>query len=113
VVSGSGEADLAWFGGEGNCFADNRFETSKPSDIEQLLPCSGPPTVQQTDALDLQKYVDATKPSSVNYRTAKTPKPPKLKGMKNPEGAKARPASKIVVRVDIDSVKLPRRPKGL
>jgi plastocyanin len=112
VVSGSGEADLAWFGGEGNCFADNRFETSKPSNIEQLLPCSGPPTVQQTDQLDLQKYIDATKPGSVNYRTAKTPKPPKLPGMKNPEDAKARPANKIVVKVDIDTVKLPRRPKN-
>ena len=112
VVSHSGEADLAWFGGTGNCFADNTFKTSKPSNIEQLLPCSGPPTVQQTDALDLQKYVDATKPGSVNYRTAKTPKPPKLKGMRNPSGARARPADKIVVKVDIDAIKLPRRPKN-
>jgi plastocyanin len=113
VVSDSGEADLAWFGGEGNCFADNRFTTSKPSNIEQLLPCSGPPTVQQTDTLDLQKYVDATKPASVNYRTAKTPKPPRLRGMKNPAKAKARPADAIVVEVDVDAIELPRRPKNL
>jgi plastocyanin len=112
VVSASREADLAWFGGEGNCFAGNRFTTSKPSNIEQLLPCSGAPKVQQTDALDLQKYLDASKPGSANYRTAKTPKPPKLKGMKDPEGAKARPANKIVVKVDIDAIKLPRRPKS-
>jgi hypothetical protein len=112
VVSDSREADLAWFGGKGNCFADNTFRTSKPSNIEQLLPCSGPPTVQQTDQLDLQKYVDATKPGSVSYRTAKTPKPPKLKGMKNPAGAKARPADTIVVKVDVDAIKLPRRPKN-
>jgi plastocyanin len=112
VVADSGEADLAWFGGEGNCFADNRYKTSKPSNIEQLLPCSGPPTVPQTDTLDLQKYIDATKPGSVNYRTARTPKPPKLRGMKNPEGAKARPATNIVVKVDIDEIKLPRKPKN-
>jgi Right handed beta helix region len=112
VVSDSGEADLAWFGGEGNCFADNTFETSKPSNIEQLLPCSGPPTVTQTDQLDLQKYIDATKPASVSYRKALTPKPPKLRGMKHPAHARARPANKIVVKVDVDAIKLPRRPRN-
>ncbi len=111
VVSDSREADLAAFGGDGNCFADNRFETSKPAKIEQALPCSGPATVAQTDPLDIQKYVDPDKPKSVSYRTAKTPKPPKLRGMKHPEDAKARPANKIVVKVDLDAVKLPRRPK--
>ena len=46
-----------------------------------------------TDALDLQKYLDATKPKSVDYRKAKTPKPPQAAGHEEPaSGAKARPA---------------------
>ena len=41
VVSKSATADLAAFGGDGNCFTGNTFTTSKPSNIEQVLPCSG------------------------------------------------------------------------
>lgn len=111
VVANSREADLAWFGGEGNCFADNTFETSKPSNIEAVLPCTGT-GVEATDALDLQKYIDAQKPASVNYRTAKTPKPPKLPGMKNPEDAKARPAVRLVVDVDVESIRTPKLPRA-
>ncbi len=110
VVSGSGEADLAWFGGTGNCFEGNRFTTSKPSNIEHVLPCAGTP-VPATDALDLQKYLDATKPKSVGYSKARTPKPPKLPGMKKPATAKARPAVGIVIRVNLAAVKTPRAPK--
>ena len=111
VVGNSREADLAWFGGEGNCFADNEFETSKPSNIEAVLPCSGP-GIEPTDALDLQKYIDAQKPASVNYRTAKTPKPPRLPGMKNPKDAKARPAVRIEIDVDVESIRTPRLPRA-
>lgn len=110
VVSNS-TADLAWFGGDGNCFADNRFTTSKPSNIEAVLPCAGAP-VPATDALDIQQYLDAPKPPSVDYRKAKTPKPPRLPGMKHPSSAKARPAVKIVVKVDADAVKTPRAPRS-
>lgn len=109
IVSDSGEADLAWFGGEGNCFADNRYKTSKPSNIEAVLPCAGA-GVPQTDALDLQKYIDASKPKSKDYRTAKMPKPPRLAGMKNPAAAKARPANRIVVKVDVASIRTPPVP---
>jgi hypothetical protein len=111
VVSNSHEADLAWFGGDGNCFADNRFTTSKPSNIEAVLPCSGTP-VPATDSLDLQKYLDASKPNSVDYRKAKTPKPPKLAGMKNASGAKAKPAVGIVIKVDVNAVPTPRAPRS-
>ena len=101
VVRGSDEGDLAAFGGDGNCFAGNKFETSKPSNIEQVLPCTGT-GVPATDQLDLQKYLDASKPPSVDYRKAKTPSPPRLAGMKNPAKAAARPAVRIVVKVDVD-----------
>ena len=110
VVSNS-TADLAWFGGAGNCFEKNQFTTSKPSNIEAVLPCAGTP-VPATDALDIQQYLEAKHPPSVNYRKAKTPKPPKLPGMKHPAGAKARPATHIVVKVDVAKVKTPRAPRS-
>jgi hypothetical protein len=110
-VTGSDEADLAWSLGEGNCFADNRFETSKPSDIEAVLPCTGT-GIPAADQLDLQKYLDAQKPGSVNYRTAKTPKPPKLPGMKKPAKAKARPAVGLVVDVDVEAIRTPKLPRA-
>ncbi len=111
AVQRSGEADLALFGGEGNCFSDNRFATSKPSKIEQVYPCRGA-GVPPTDQLDIQKYLDASKPASVDYRKAKTPKPPRLRGMRNAATAKARPATHIVVAVDLATISLPKLPSA-
>lgn len=111
VVSDSREADLVWSGGEGNCFAGNRFITSKPSNIERALPCVGTP-VPATDQLDPQKYLDATKRPSVNYRKANIPKAPRLRGMKHPTRAKARPAIRIVVDVNVMAVRTPKAPHG-
>ena len=120
VVRDSGEADLATFGGEGNCFADNRFSTSKPSKIEQTNPCPpGTQGIPPTDVLDLQKYIDATKPPSVDYKIAKTPKPPKLANMPNASSAKAVPAVGIAARVkawikkEQAKVRTPKAPKDL
>lgn len=109
LVSDSREADLAWSGGEGNCFAGNRFTTSKPSNIEAALPCVGTP-VPLTDRLDLSSR-DATQPRSVNYRRARTPNPPRLPGMAHPARARARPAVAIVVDVDVLAVPTPKAPK--
>ena len=74
-----------------------------------MLPCTGT-GVPATDALDLQKYLDATKPKSVDYTKAKTPKVPKQPGMKHAATAKARPAIGIVIKVNLDAVKTPRAP---
>ena len=114
IVSESGEGDLATFGGEGNCFSDNVFKTSKPSNIEQVHPCPTGVGVPATDELDLQKYIDASKPPSVDYKIAKTPKPPVLAGMKNPKGAKAVPAVGIKAEVNkwkkanLKSIRMPK-----
>lgn len=108
VVSDSRIADLAWFGGDGNCFASNEFTTSQPTDIEAVLPCEGTP-VPATDQFDLSPYLDESKPDSVDYRRAKYPKPPKLRGMKNPAKARARPAVGIVVDVDVMAIEPPPR----
>lgn len=109
VVSKSGEADLAWFGGTANCFGGNQFTSSKPSNIEAVLPCTGT-AVPATDQLDLQKYLDASKPKSVDYTKAKTPKVPKQPGMKHAATAKARPATGIVIKVNLAAIKTPRAP---
>ncbi len=114
TVSDSGEGDLATFGGEGNCFSKNVFKTSKPSNIEEVLPCPTGVGIPATDQLDLQKYIDASKPPSVDYKIAKTPKPPVLAGMKNPKGAKALPALGIKAEVknwmkaNLKSIKTPK-----
>jgi hypothetical protein len=109
VVSGSRVADLAWTGGTGNCFAGNRFATSTPSNIQAVLPCSGP-SVPATDQLDVHQHFGATEPPSVDYRTARIPKAPRLRGMKHPAHARPRPAVGIVVDVDVMGVPLPPRP---
>ncbi len=109
LISRSGVGDLGWFGGSGNCFSDNTYKTSKPSNIEAVLPCTGTP-VPATDSLDIQKYLDAKHPKSRNYRTAPTPKPRQLAGMKNAALAKARPAVGIVVKVNVDKVPTPKAP---
>lgn len=111
VVSNSGTADLAEFGGEGNCFAGNRFTTSKPTNIERVMPCTGP-AVPATDQFDVQPFLDENKPKSVDYRKAPTPKPPRLPGMRNAKSAKARPAVGIVVKVNVDAVPTPRAARG-
>jgi plastocyanin len=107
VVSNSGQADLGSFGGEGNCFAGNRFTKSKPTDIERVMPCSGP-AAPATDEFDVQPFLDENKPKSVDYRKAPTPKPPRLRGMRHPTTAKARPAVGIVVKVNVEDVRTPR-----
>ena len=120
VVRDSGEADLATAGGEGNCFANNKFTKSKPSNIEQTNPCPpGTKGTEPTDQLDLQKYIDATKPPSVDYKIAKTPAPPKLASMPNASSAKAAPAVGIAAKVkawikkEQGKVKTPKAPKDL
>ncbi len=108
VVSGSGLADLGVIGGEGNCFAGNTFKTSRPVNIESVLPCpaSGVPGADQ---LPPDPFL-ADKPPAVGYRKAKTPRPPRLRGMRNPATAPAQPAVGIVIAVDLATIKLPPAP---
>ncbi|MBM3673743.1 MAG: plastocyanin [Actinobacteria bacterium] len=105
VVEGSGLADLGTLGGDRNCFAGNTFETSRPANIEQVYPCPNAVPAPQ-DQLPPDPFL-ADKPPSVDYRKAKTPKPPKLPGMRNPAKARPRSAVDIVIAVDVDAVELP------
>ena len=91
MVTKSAIGDLASVGGDGNCFAGNTF-THVASRRTSSRCCRAPGTgIPATDALDIQQYLDAKKPPSIDYRKAKTPPPPKLPGMKNPKTAKAQP----------------------
>ncbi len=65
-----------------------------------------------TDQLDIQQYLDAKHPKPVDYRKAKTPKPPRLPGMRHPATAKAQPAVGIVVDVNVDAVQTPKAPSS-
>lgn len=112
VVSDSREADIAFFGGEKNCFEGNTFGTSKPSNLEQVSPCTGT-GIPATDELDIQKYIDASKPASVDYKTAPTIALPKLEGMKDPATAKAEPATNVPKKVDLAAIKVPTKPADL
>src|SRR5262249_37743219 len=103
AVANSGYADLGEVGGGGNCFAGNRVTTSKPTNIEQVMPCTGT-GVPATDEFDVGPFLDENKPKSVDYRTAPTPKPPRLPGMKKATSAPPRPAVGIVVKVNPENV---------
>ena len=110
AVSRSRQADLIWSGGDGNCFAGDGNSTSRPTNIEAVLPCTGTPTAA-TDQLDLDQYFNAPKPRSVDYRKAPIPRPPRLPGMRRPARTKARPAVGIVVNVDVMAIPLPKPPE--
>jgi plastocyanin len=98
----------------GNCFADNTFSTSAPTDIEELLPCDGEGsgadwTLGALDALRWLEDVD-TEPASIDYATAPTPEPPILEGMPDATEAPAQPATNMPPEVDIASIVVPDRP---
>ena len=104
VVETSGIADLAvatadLFGtGEttetlGNCFADNTFTTSAPTNVEALAPCEGTGAGDWTaGALDLLALFGqpATAPPDDTYRT--TPEPPEQENMPD---ARTKPAERF------------------
>lgn len=107
VVSDSDMADLGILGGTGNCFAGNKFSTSQPPNIEVVRPCpnQAEPSVEE---ISPGPFLE-DKPPSVDYRKAKTPKPPKLPGMRRPLRARVRPAVGIVIAIDVDAIKLPSK----
>ncbi len=125
VVEGSGAADLALSAlasdlsivdptDLGNCFADNTFTTSAPTDIEALVPCDGQGSGGDYLAGDLNIVTwlaDAdTAPPSVDYETAPTPEPPLLDGMPDAATAPAQPAVNMPPTIDLDAITVPAKP---
>ena len=78
VVEGSGHADLALVfsnANQGNCFADNEYTTTAPSDLERKLPCTGRPITDLTaGAIAPSTLLDRDEPAGKPY--AAQPVPP-------------------------------------
>jgi plastocyanin len=100
----------------GNCFSDNTFTTSAPTDIELLLPCDGSGSGGDWKQGDLEvvKWIADfnTAPPSVDFKTAATPVPPRLDGMPDPATAPAAPATNVPPKIDIASIPVPPKPAG-
>ncbi len=112
-VSGSGVADLALqasfdtvnIADDPNCFADNTFSTSAPSDIEAVAPCEGE-GIEPTDQLDLAEYLDADYPEGPSYQDV--PAPPDQPNMPDAETAPPRPATDVPMKIDVDAIETPK-----
>lgn len=89
-------------GVQGNCFADNDFLTSFPADIEQVAPCGAPGGKDLPD-IDLDKL--AMGPPGVDYKSVVAPPPQPT--MPDAATAPARPATDLVIDVDVEAIALP------
>jgi plastocyanin len=109
VARGSSHADLAAVlvdPGAGNCFADNTFGTSAPTDIEVLMPCEGAGSGDPAaGALSPEVFLDVSKnPSGRSYKD--TPVPRRQRNMPRARTAPARPAG-APPAVDVAAITLP------
>jgi hypothetical protein len=109
TVRGSRNADLAAVlvaPDAGNCFADNTFGTSAPTDIETLMPCEGVGTGDPAaGALSPDLFLDVSKnPKGRRYRD--TPVPRRQRNMPRARTAPARPAG-APPAVDVAAITLP------
>jgi len=94
----------------GNCFADNTFSTSAPTDVEALAPCEGEGSGGDwtAGAIDLVALMTAVQPPSGDYKT--TPVPGPQEQMPDADSAPARPATDGPPDVDLDAIEVPSRP---
>ena len=103
-----------------NCFADNTFTTSSPSDLEALAPCvDGKPgegsggdwTANPLDVASWPTEV-ATRPSAVPYEQAELPPLEPQENMPDAATAPAAPATDMPRAVDVDAIGVPDAPTG-
>ena len=86
--------------GGGNCFIDNTFTSSKPADIERLLPCDA-----TAGSFDVPAPLSLTAPPKVDYRAVPVPddQPPMpTNERRSTAGAGPVPA------IDVSTIGLPR-----
>jgi hypothetical protein len=86
-----------------NCFSGNRFTTSDPDRLEDLLPCGG-----QARAWTEGRYVPLASPPGRDVRSM--PLPPSQPSMPDAATAPARPATGIPTFPDPDTIRVPPRP---
>jgi nitrous oxidase accessory protein NosD len=123
VVEGSGVADIAVGTADllnkgettdtlRNCFSDNTFGTTAPTDLEALAPCDGTGNGGSWDAgaLDLIGLLGtpAEAPAADAYKT--TPEPPEQPNMPDATTAPAQPATDVPEKVDLASIAVPDKP---
>ncbi|MFM8382783.1 MAG: hypothetical protein ACKOA6_12445, partial [Actinomycetota bacterium] len=95
----------------GNCFEDNVFATTAPTNLVTLSPCSGLDAAGDWLTGDLNVIswlVDAeTAPPSVDWKTANLPERPILENMPDAAGAPAVPASAVPPTIDLAAIAVP------
>ncbi len=120
VLSDNRGADLAVASAGGdistfdNCWADNTFATSAPTDVESLAPCDQPVATTGWDVGTLNValwLVEAeTRPPAQPYDTAPTPEPEPQENMPDAATAPAHPATDVPFAVDLDAITVPAEP---
>ena len=95
----------------GNCFEDNVFTTTAPTNLVTLSPCSGLDAAGDWLTGDLNVIswlVDAeTAPPSVDWKTANLPERPILENMPDAADAPAVPASAVPPTIDLAAIAVP------
>jgi hypothetical protein len=122
VVEGSGLADLASgtiaLGPDSpttadldNCFSDNEFTTSAPTDIEALAPCDGEGSGGdfEAGALDLLVLINEMPPAPPKDAYKNTPEPEAQESM--PDALTAKPTRfEAPEKPDVDAIVVPTKP---
>jgi len=96
----------------GNCFSDNKADTSKPNNLQTLAPCDAAGSGDWKDGeYDITQWlIDATTaPKSVDWKTAKLPELQPQESMKDAETAPAHPATDVPFAVDLAAIKVPAK----
>lgn len=89
----------------GNCYADNRFTTSFPEDLETKMPCEGTAVEDLGDLTPILAKLTAT-PPDVDYKTVAAP--PEQENMPDADTAPAVPATNVPPKIDIDAITVPK-----
>jgi hypothetical protein len=117
IVERSGVADIAvgTLGDPpvselGNCFSDNTVTSSAPTDLQNMMPCTG--TGNGADpsngALDLVALMGTPRPAKGDYKVQ--PQPPAQANMPDAAKAPAHPATDVPMKIDISTIKTPAAP---
>jgi hypothetical protein len=99
-----------------NCWAGNKFATSRPEALETLAGCDSTATAPDdaawtVDELNVLQWLAdvATQPPSVDYKIAELPPIPDLDDMPDAATAPAQPATNVPFDIDLDAIPTPTR----
>ena len=94
--------------GLGNCFAGNNYTSSRPADIETVLPCDGPQG-DVSDMIGIEFFAPPAADENVAYEDVASPGAPDQPGMADPLTAPAVTADVIPEfdTFDLDAITVP------